>query len=66
MKRPLRAHLKKGDAEAAEASKVLALDVRRNLGWPDSRIMDSEDRRLQLARVSAGLTPSNCGGVTHE
>ena len=38
-------------AEADAASKVLGLDVRRNLGWPDSRILDSEDRRLQLARV---------------
>ncbi|MEX2541171.1 MAG: bacillithiol biosynthesis deacetylase BshB1 [Trueperaceae bacterium] len=44
--------------EAAAASKVLRLDVRRNLGWPDSRIMDSEDRRLQLAHVLRELKPS--------
>lgn len=37
--------------EAANAAKVLGLDVRLNLGWPDSRIMDSEDRRLQLGRI---------------
>ena len=44
-------------AEADAASKVLGLDVRRNLGWPDSRILDSEDRRLQLARVLRDLRP---------
>jgi len=43
--------------EAAAASEVLSLDVRRNLGWPDSRILDSEDRRLQLARVLRDLRP---------
>ena len=43
--------------EAAAAAKVLRLDVRRNLGWPDSRIMDSEDRRLQLAHVIRELMP---------
>ncbi|HEV2123834.1 MAG TPA: bacillithiol biosynthesis deacetylase BshB1 [Chloroflexota bacterium] len=43
--------------EAAGASKVLGLDVRRNLGWPDSRIFDSEDKRLQLARVLRELQP---------
>jgi bacillithiol biosynthesis deacetylase BshB1 len=43
--------------EAAAAARVLSLDVRRNMGWPDSRIMDSEDRRLQLARVFRELKP---------
>ncbi|HEX7002811.1 MAG TPA: bacillithiol biosynthesis deacetylase BshB1 [Trueperaceae bacterium] len=43
--------------EAAAAAKVLGLDVRRNLAWPDSRIMDSEDRRLQLAHVIRELRP---------
>lgn len=43
--------------EAAAAAEVLGLDVRRNLGWPDSRLMDSEDRRLQLARVFRELRP---------
>ena len=43
--------------EAAAAAKVLNLDVRRNLGWPDSRIFDSEDKRLQLARVLRELKP---------
>lgn len=43
--------------EAAAAAEVLGLDVRRNLGWPDSRIMDSEDRRLQLARTFRELRP---------
>ena len=43
--------------EVKAASKVLALDVRQNLGWPDSRIMDSEDRRLQLAHVLRELRP---------
>lgn len=45
------------DLETAEASKILRLDVRRNLAWPDSRIMDSEDRRLELARVLRELKP---------
>lgn len=44
-------------AEAEAASQVLRLDVRLNLGWPDSRIMDSEDRRLQLARLLRELKP---------
>lgn len=44
-------------AESAAASKVLGLDVRHNLGWPDSRILDSEDRRLQLARILRELRP---------
>jgi N-acetylglucosamine malate deacetylase 1 len=43
--------------ESEEASKILGLDVRRNLGWPDSRIMDSEDKRLQLARIIRELKP---------
>ncbi len=43
--------------EAEAATKILGLDVRRNLGWPDSRIMDSEDRRLHLARVLRELKP---------
>ena len=43
--------------EAAAAAEVLKLDVRRNLGWPDSRIFDSEDKRLQLARVLRELKP---------
>lgn len=43
--------------EAEAASSVLQLDVRRNLAWPDSRIMDSEDRRLQLAHVFRELRP---------
>ena len=44
--------------EAAAASQVLNLDERRNLGWPDSRLFDSEDKRLQLARVLRELKPS--------
>jgi bacillithiol biosynthesis deacetylase BshB1 len=43
--------------EAEAASRVLGLDLRRNLGWPDSRIMDSEDRRLQLAHLIRELRP---------
>ena len=43
--------------EAAAASEILGLDVRRNLGWPDSRIFDSEDRRLALARALRDLRP---------
>lgn len=43
--------------EAAAAAKVLGLDVRQNMGWPDSRIMDSEDRRLQLGRAIRELRP---------
>ncbi len=43
--------------ESANASKILGLDIRHNMGWPDSRIMDSEDRRLQLARVFRELKP---------
>jgi bacillithiol biosynthesis deacetylase BshB1 len=44
--------------EAEAASRVLGLDLRRNLGWPDSRIMDSEDRRLQLAHLIRELRPN--------
>ncbi len=44
-------------AEAEAAAKVLGLDARINLGWPDSRIMDSEDRRLQLAHTLRDLRP---------
>jgi bacillithiol biosynthesis deacetylase BshB1 len=43
--------------EAEAASKVLGLDVRSNLGWPDSRLFDSEDRRLHLARVLREYRP---------
>lgn len=43
--------------EAEAAAKVLGLDVRLNMGWPDSRIMDSEDRRLHLGRVLRELRP---------
>ena len=43
--------------EAAAASKVLGVSERRNLGWPDSRIFDSEDKRLQLARALRELRP---------
>lgn len=43
--------------EAEAAARVLGLDVRRNMGWPDSRIFDSEDRRLALARVLRELCP---------
>ena len=43
--------------EAQAASQVLGLDVRMNMGWPDSRIMDSEDRRLHLARILRELRP---------
>lgn len=44
-------------AEAGAAARVLGLSVRRNLGWPDSRLLDSEDRRLQLARELRELRP---------
>ncbi len=44
-------------AEAEAAAHVLGLSVRRNLGWPDSRLLDSEDRRLQLARELRELQP---------
>jgi N-acetylglucosamine malate deacetylase 1 len=43
--------------EAEAASAVLGLAVRRNLGWPDSRIFDSEDRRLHLAHALRELQP---------
>ena len=43
--------------EAAAAAEVLKLDTRRNMGWPDSRIFDSEDKRLQLARVLREFKP---------
>ncbi|HEX7023040.1 MAG TPA: bacillithiol biosynthesis deacetylase BshB1 [Trueperaceae bacterium] len=43
--------------EAEAAGRVLGLDVRMNLGWPDSRVMDSEHRRLQLANVLRELRP---------
>lgn len=44
--------------EAQAAARVLGLDLRLTLGWPDSRIMDSEDRRLALARVLRDLRPA--------
>lgn len=44
--------------EAEAASKVLGLAARRNLAWPDSRLLDSEDRRLALARVLRELRPA--------
>lgn len=44
-------------AEAEQAARVLGLSVRRNLGWPDSRLFDSEDRRLQLAHELRELRP---------
>lgn len=43
--------------EAEAAARVLGLSMRRNLGWPDSRIFDSEDRRLQLGREIRELRP---------
>lgn len=43
--------------EAEAASRVLGLDLRKNLCWPDSRIFDSEDKRLQLAHVLRELRP---------
>jgi bacillithiol biosynthesis deacetylase BshB1 len=43
--------------EALAAAKVLKLDVRRTLNWPDSRIMDTEHRRLELAQVIRELQP---------
>ncbi len=45
------------EQEAKAASQILGLDLRLNLGWPDSRIMDSEDRRLQLAHHLRELKP---------
>jgi len=44
-------------AEAEAAGRVLGLSVRRNLGWPDSRLLDREDRRLELARELRTLRP---------
>ena len=43
--------------EASAAAKVLNLDVRRTLTWPDSRIMDTEHRRLELAQLIRELQP---------
>lgn len=43
--------------EAEQAAAVLGLNVRHNMGWPDSRIMDSENRRLELAHVLRELRP---------
>ena len=44
--------------EAEAAARVLGLDVRRCMGWPDSRLRDAEDRRLALARVLRELRPA--------
>ncbi len=44
--------------EAEAAGRVLGLAQRMNLGWPDSRVMDSEDRRLELARALRELRPA--------
>ncbi len=43
--------------EAEAASQVLGLDIRRNLAWPDSRLFDSEDKRLQLAHMLREMKP---------
>lgn len=43
--------------EAQAAARVLGLALRLNLGWPDSRLMDSEDRRLTLAAALRELRP---------
>ncbi len=44
-------------SEADAAARVLGLSVRRNLGWPDSRLRDDEERRLHLARELRELRP---------
>jgi len=44
--------------EAQAAARVLGLALRLNLGWPDSRIMDSEERRLTLASALRDLKPA--------
>ncbi|MDQ3460996.1 MAG: bacillithiol biosynthesis deacetylase BshB1 [Deinococcota bacterium] len=43
--------------EAEAAARILGLELRRNMDWPDSRIMDTVDRRLQLGRVLRELRP---------
>lgn len=43
--------------EAQAAAQLLGLDERRNLGWPDSRIVDGEQRRLELAAALRELRP---------
>lgn len=43
--------------EAQAAARVLGLDERRNMGWPDSRLLDGEHRRLELARELRELRP---------
>lgn len=51
--------------EALAAAKVLKLDVRRTLSWPDSRIMDTEHRRLELAQVIRELQPRTLAAPHH-
>ncbi len=43
--------------EAAKAAKILGLSYRKNLGWPDSKLLDSLEYRLELAQIIRELKP---------
>jgi len=50
-------------AEAAEAARILGIQVRRNLGLPDARLENTEANRLALVAVLRELRPDVV--VTH-
>lgn len=43
--------------EATNAAKILRLDYRKNLEWPDSKLIDSLEYRLELAQIIRELKP---------
>ena len=44
--------------EAAKAAEILGLDYRKNLAWPDSKIIDNIEYRLELAQEIRKLKPT--------
>ncbi len=45
------------EKEAAAAAKILGLDYRKNLAWPDSKLLDKLEYRLELAQIIRELKP---------
>ncbi len=45
------------EKEAAAAAKILGLDYRNNLAWPDSMLVDKMEYRLELAQIIRELKP---------
>jgi len=44
--------------EAAKAAQILGLDYRKNLAWPDSKLVDNIQYRLELAQIIRELKPT--------